>query len=256
MSKDHFELSEVIELFRAFAGQVREAIVGGPGVREMLKWDAILSEPFDPVLREGRWTFPFAGLDFSVPVMGRHNAENAFVSAMLCRELKVPLECIRDALSRFGGIHRRLECVGEARGIRVLDDYAHNPAKVAASWNAVGESGGRILGFWRPHGFGPLSLMKDELVATFRHVVRASDRLWVLPVFFAGGTARKDLTSETFVRLLRDAGVPANYAASYAALGAAVRAEARAGDVVLGMGARDPELPRFARRCLLELARA
>jgi len=130
----------------------------------------------------------------------------------------------------------------------VIDDYAHNPAKLAASWRAVAETAERVHGFWRPHGYGPLALMKDELVAAFGDVCRAADRLFILPVFYAGGTANRTVTAEDFVAALRARGVPAAYAADYDALERELRRDLRPGDSILGMGARDPELPQFARR--------
>lgn len=246
VSKDHFELAEVVDLFRRFAGQVRDLLVAGAGVGQAL--GCPVSEPPARVERVGTaWTFTLDQVRFEVPLPGRHNAENALLAVYLCRRLGVPAETLRAALPEFRGIHRRLEVVGQGRGIRVIDDYAHNPAKLAASWRAVAETADRVYGFWRPHGYGPLALMQEELVAAFADVCRPSDRLFILPVFYAGGTANRTVTSEDFVAALRRRGVPAMYVEDYAALERELRRDLRAGDSILGMGARDPESPRFAR---------
>jgi UDP-N-acetylmuramate--alanine ligase len=255
VSKDHFELEEVAALFRQFAAKVKMGVVGGPGVREALRLQTVKTASFLPQRLASGWEFHVSGFKFQVSLLGRHNAENAFVSVLLCEQLGLPLDRVREALSRFRGIHRRLEKVGETAGITVVDDYAHNPAKIAASWSAVAESAPRVLGFWRPHGYGPLALMKEELAAALAAVCRPGDRVFVLPVFFAGGTADKKFTSEDFVRLLAGRGVPTDFAPDYAALERQLLAISRSGDTILGMGARDPELPRFARRLVQRLGK-
>jgi UDP-N-acetylmuramate--alanine ligase len=247
ISKDHFELDEVVKLFGEFAGRVRRTLLGGAGVASVLGRRA-RDVHAEVVLREGRWRLLVDGREVLSPMMGRHNAENAALAAALCKELGAPPESIVAALGAFRGIHRRLEEVGALAGVRVIDDYAHNPAKIAASWRAAAELGGRVHGYWRPHGFGPLSLMKDELADAFASVCRPDDRLFILPVYYAGGTASKTITSEEFVEALRKRNVPARHVADYEALERELRAGARRGDSVLGMGARDPDLPRFARR--------
>ena len=235
ISKDHFELAEVTELFREFESRVKHPVVHGAGAT------------FAPRREGGAWTFEYKDIEFRVPMIGRHNAENAWVAVQLCDQLGLELDEVREALLRFKGIHRRLERVGERGGVTVIDDYAHNPAKVAASWTAVAESAPRILGFWRPHGYGPLALMKNEMADAFAAACRKTDQVYVLPVYYVGGTASKSVSSEDFVRLLRDKGVDGKYVPDYDHLRRALREEARAGEVILGMGARDPDLPRFAR---------
>lgn len=247
VSKDHFELAEVASLFRAFAGQVRGDVIAGEGVGELLGIRTL--EPRVPAARAGRdWAFTYEGVGFRTALPGRHNAENAVLAVALCHRLGADVERLRDALASFRGVHRRLEVVGERGGARVMDDYAHNPAKLAASWRAAAETAERVHGYWRPHGYGPLALMKDDLVEAFAGVCRTGDRLFILPVYYAGGTASKTVTSEDLVRDLKARGVPAEFASNYAALERVLRSDWQAGDTVLGMGARDPELPRFARQ--------
>ena len=120
-------------------------------------------------------------------------------------------------------------------------------AKIAASWRAVAETARQVHGYWRPHGFGPLALMKDELADAFGSVCKPGDRLYLLPVFYAGGTANKTITSDEFAALLQARGIAAEAVPDYAVLQERLAA-AQPGDAILGMGARDPELPLFARR--------
>jgi len=179
---------------------------------------------------------------------GRHNAENAALALDLCAALGADPAAAVAALARFRGVRRRLELVGTLRGAAVIDDYAHNPAKIAASWSAVAASGARVLGVWRPHGFGPLSLMFDELADTFARALESRHRLFLLPVYYAGGTARGDRTSEDLAAAICARGGAAATVGGYDELEPAIRREAGSGQAILVMGARDPGLSAFCRR--------
>ena len=246
MSADHFSLEETERLFAQFKSQVRrECLVGwAPG----MPWQGLV-----PQLNKQGARFTYAGLDFELPMLGAHNAENALQAAILCQRMGYDLKPIRDALSRFQGIQRRLEKIGEAAGVTVLDEYAHNPAKIAAAWRAVAPHYERVLAFWRPHGYRPLSLMFDDLVDTFAGLCRPEDRLYLMPVYYAGGTVSKQRDSDELVAALRERGVPAAWMTDYDVLMAEMMTQAMAGVVVLGMGARDPGIPRFARELVANL---
>ncbi|MBU0715024.1 MAG: UDP-N-acetylmuramate--alanine ligase [Verrucomicrobia bacterium] len=249
MSKDHFELSEVRHLFKAFAGQVKCGVVGCYGT-------AAADEPlngFKPDLSAEGIHFGYRGVDFNLPLLGRHNAENALQAVMLCERLGYALPLISRALAGFGGIQRRLERLGMGRGVTVIDDYAHNPAKIGAAWDAVAPYYRRVLAVWRPHGFAPLALMLGELVQAFCARAKSADRVFILPVYFAGGTAQRTVTADTLVNALRERGVCAELAANYDDLLARLKAAAQAGDGVLWMGARDPDIGIYARRFVAEL---
>ncbi len=249
ISQDHFTLEEVRELFRAYAAQVREGIVCGAGVAgEIGKPPAEVFEVAAAPERGGEgFSVAWRGQRRGVRQPGAHNALNALMAAELCARLGHAPERIAEALSRFGGIQRRLERVDGGGGVRVVDDYGHNPAKLAAAWSAVAAPGNRVLGAWRPHGYGPLRAMMEPLADAFASVCRAGDQLWLLPVYDAGGTADRSVSSGELAEKLRARGVAAAVAPDYEALGAELAREARAGDTILVMGARDPQLPDFAR---------
>jgi UDP-N-acetylmuramate--alanine ligase len=236
ISADHFSLEETRALFRQFAAQVKKGIVERDDAAE--PWRS-----FRPEVGAGGSRFAYRGLEFRVPLLGRHNAENALQAVMLCERLGHPLDRIAAALPGFHGIRRRLETVGTARGVTVLDDYAHNPAKIRASWETVRPHGRRVIAAWRPHGFGPLAAMEADLRALFGEMIRGGAILHLLPVYYAGGTPKASVDSD---RLARDLG--ADWAPDYETLAGRIAAEAREGDVVLVMGARDPDLPAAARR--------
>ncbi len=249
ISQDHFTLEEVQDLFRAYAAQVRTGIVCGAGVAAVLgKQPAkIVEVAAAPKRTADGYAMTWRGLELAVRQPGAHNALNALMAAELCAHLGYEPKKIAAALARFGGIQRRLERVDAGGGVRVVDDYGHNPAKLAAAWAAVSAPGNRVLGAWRPHGYGPLRAMLDPLADAFAAACRKDDKLWLLPVYDAGGTANRSVSSGELAAKLKARGVAAETAESYAALGDALARTARAGDTILVMGARDPQLPVFAR---------
>jgi len=248
ISKDHFELKEVRELFALFSRQVRKEIIGcdqegGAGA---------YGPDFCPSMTEDGIHFQYQGVDFHLALLGRHNAENALHCVMLCEKLGLDLKDVSRALKKFAGIERRLEVVGRTGGITVIDDYAHNPAKIAAAWLAVEPFARRITAVWRPHGYGPLALMRRELVDAFSKHVRPEDRIIIMSVYFAGGTARKEVTARMLADDLAHKGIPVSYVENYEALRSDLLKSAKPGDVILFMGARDPDLPVFARSFIFE----
>lgn len=261
ISRDHFDLPETLDLFRAFVRQVRSGVVCGPGVKKLLRDGAdpggveLIEEPFEYAEQNGAAGFVRNGVFFPSPLPGRHNVENAWLAVTLGARLGLPAAVLREALASFRGIERRLERVGEVNGILVVDDYAHNPAKIAAAWRTLAQTRRRVLGIWRPHGFGPLAAMRRELADSLAAVCRPDDRLYLLPVFYAGGTTSRAVTSDDLAKDLTDRGVAVERPPDYPALLAALRASARDGDAALFMGARDPGLPRAARQLLGLLGR-
>jgi len=241
VSADHFPIEQARDLFKTFAGQTGRGVVGPWGDSE--PWGG-----FRPELKADGSRFTYGGQAFHLPLLGRHNAENALQAVILCERLGHSPDRIAGALSRFRGIRRRLDVAGVANGVTVIDDYAHNPAKIRAAWQAVAPHYGRVLAAWRPHGFGPLSSMFDGLKALFREMGRTCECLYLLPVYYAGGTPRGTSTSDMLVNELAAEGVPIELARDYGDLAGRMAARARPGDVALSMGARDPDLPALARR--------
>src|SRR5690606_3711557 len=81
--------------------------------------------------------------------------------------LGVGLDQAVAALETFSGIRRRLEVVGTQGGVTVIDDFAHNPDKIAATLKTLHAFDGRLLILFQPHGFGPLKLMQQEFIEGF-----------------------------------------------------------------------------------------
>ncbi len=231
LTEDHHSMAETVELFRTFAGQVSDCVVCGIGVRDLLG-DV-------PVSLED------AGEELEVPLPGRHNGRNA------AAVLKLAVACGCDpeeallAIRTYPGVERRLERKTiPGAGLQVFDDYAHNPEKIAAALEAVQPANGKLVALWRPHGFAPLQHNFEAFADAFAQVLRSEDEAWILPVFYAGGTAPTGGKGHAdLVEAIRARGAYAAALESYPS-----RIDLSPEDVLLVMGARDPELPVFAER--------
>lgn len=257
ISADHFSREEVTEIFRRFSASARGGVLCGPGVASQLalpddreaRCREISLEPL-----EGERGFLFEGERCVLQVPGEHNLENAALAAAAGRAVGLEPPEIAAALALFRGVYRRLQTLGESGGVRVIDDYAHNPAKIRAAWRAVAEDSNRVLGVWRPHGYRPLEAMFDDLVETWAEVCRPDDRLFLLPVFYAGGTVEARVDSALLAEQLCARGLSVDFVESYEALDRLLSEAIRPGDAVLIMGARDPELPVYAKGLAKRLA--
>ena len=173
---------------------------------------------------------------------GRHNRQNAALALRMALALGCDEAKARVALLTFRGVERRLQRVGG----NVFDDYAHNPEKLRAMWTTLAEEyPGGLCAVWRPHGYAPLRKMLDALVEMFTSTIRPQDRLLVLPVYDAGGTADRSINSDALVARLGDKAVAVgDFDEAYA------WCRARRGDFAAFAvcGARDPGLAPFARR--------
>ena len=111
----------------------------------------------------------------------------------------------------------------------------------------------RVLAIYQPHGYGPTRFLRQDFITTFARELTSEDRLWMLEVFYAGGTATRDFSAAGIVDEIKDQGTRAEFAPSREWLIDRIAEEAREGDLVLMMGARDPSLTAFARDILAKL---
>ena len=184
--------------------------------------------------------------DISLAVPGRHNAMNALAALGVARALGLPLADAAAALGRFAGLRRRLETVGVAGGVTVIDDFAHNPDKIAATLATLASQPGRLLIMFQPHGYGPLAKMGDELAATFVGGMRDGDQLYLPDPVYQGGTVDKSRGSDWLAQAINTAGGHAEHIPARAAIGEALLGEALPGDRIAILGARDDTLSDFA----------
>ena len=185
---------------------------------------------------------------------GRHNLSNGLAAIAAARACGVPLREATMALMNFVGIRRRLEVVGTAKDITVIDDFAHNPDKIAATLSTLHAFPGRLLVMWQPHGYGPIKLMKDELIACFVANLAAKDVLVMPEPAYFGGTTDRSMGSKVIADGVAAKDRTAIAFADRATCGDRLVEIAQPGDLIVVMGARDDTLSEFAADVLKRVA--
>lgn len=194
--------------------------------------------------------FHVNGIACRLYVPGHHNIANALAGIAACEAMGVAIGETTKALASFKGIGRRLQVIGQKNGIVVIDDFAHNPDKIAASLSALKAQSGRLLVVFQPHGFAPTRLLKDGLIQAFAQGLDEQDQLLMPEIFYAGGTAQKDISSAHLIDAIAQQNRNAQFIATRDAIQAHLVREAKTGDRIVIMGARDDTLTDFARGIL------
>jgi UDP-N-acetylmuramate--alanine ligase len=265
ISRDHTELEPLRKQFATFAVQCERLFVNARCVEAAALGRTIGATSYGigggadiPVAVGGsspgrargvlRWRGRDVTLD--VPQPGVHNLENAAAAALIALELGIAAAGVERLLPRFPGVARRFESIGvTSSGIRVIDDFAHNAEKIRAALTTAQSGASRVVAVFQPHGYGPARFLRGELRELLPTLLRPADRLCYAEIFYAGGSVTRDVSSRDLA-----ADVGAAFAEDHPAVVRWVVREARPGDTVLLMGARDPELPRLARTVLAALS--
>jgi len=256
ISKDHKTIDELKQLFETLSSQT--------------PWTA--SNADDPILASLPATVRFgrngagswradreellptsvklfkSGVEYHLPLPGNHNLENLCAALCVCEHFGCEQTALADAVRNYEGVARRFFVTTTSQNVHVVDDFAHNPAKIIAAMRAAQGLSKRILAIYQPHGFGPTRFLKDEYIATFRTAFRQNDSLFLLPIYYAGGTAQKDISSEDIIQGLGSVAFSAQALSGRDELLSKLKATVRSGDCVLIMGARDPSLPALVKK--------
>jgi UDP-N-acetylmuramate--alanine ligase len=136
----------------------------------------------------------------SLPMPGEHNVQNAIAAIVVARQLGVADAVIRDGLARFAGVGRRFTKVGEVNGASIIDDYAHNPFKIAAAVRAARQAyKGPIVAIVQPHRYTRLR----DTFEQFATCLNDADVAIIAPVYAAGEQPIDGYSHETYAEALR-----------------------------------------------------
>lgn len=256
ISLDHFELDELKAMFTAF---LKKAPLGAVLNADCSNSMELLKVNPKTVTFGGspKADFSLATLSPALMIPGEHNKLNALAAIAACSLLGISVDTSLEALKTFKGIKRRLEVVGEARGITVIDDFASSPGKIEASLKVAIARSKRTFVVFQPHGFQPTKMMKDEYIKTFASTLRRDDMLIMPDIFYVGGSANlvngevvalpKDISSRDVVEPVKGCGRDAVYIPRRDDIVPYIKERAEPGDVVIVMGSRDESLSDFAR---------
>lgn len=268
---DHKTLEELDELFGNFIARARRGAVlnfDDPKVKELAGRASVpvfsyAIEDDTATLTARNIKFSPASVSFDVhdsesdqthPVNlqqpGAHNVSNALAALSVCKSLDVKMEQAIAGLEKFTGIGRRMDVIGTQNDITVIDDFGHNPDKIAASLKTLKQFTGRLIIIFQPHGFGPLKLMGREIAESFGHHMGEYDVLLMTEPFYAGGTVDRSVGAKDIVALVVAQNREALCFETREEILPFVQANAKPGDRIVVMGARDDSLTDFAREIL------
>lgn len=185
---------------------------------------------------------------FRLNSVGRHNMENVLAAVTVANQLGVPLPVCGEAIASYEGIYRRHQVLGKKDGVLLIDDYAHNPVKCATSIQACQPIAPKVIAWFQPHGYGPTKFLRHDFVDEISKVLRPEDEIWMSEIFYAGGTAVKDISANDLINDLKEKGVNAFFVEERDHLLSAMRPHFTSDCVLLLMGARDPSLEQFAKQ--------
>jgi len=206
LALDHHPVDETAEMFGTFIRNTREKVilnVDDERLAAMAPEGTVTFSLQNPsmyrpeAVEYGPFSTYFAlnGVRFSLSLPGKYNLYNALSCIAFLSETGTPLDAIAGVLPEFDGIDRRFDIYLNDGEHLVIDDYAHNPHKIGSLMEMIKGLGEGVCYIFQPHGFGPTRLMKDEYIKVFADNLRTSDRLILLPIFYAGGTAGRDISS-------------------------------------------------------------
>ena len=196
-------------------------------------------------------SFDVNGISCTIPAIGKHNMENALAAIAATKAAGVPIEKSTAALATFRGIYRRAQLVGKTdTNCFVIDDFAHNPAEVAAVIKACQQIAPRVIAWFQPHGFGPMRFMHNELTTMVGDALREQDIFLIADIYYAGGTVDRNISSTIVSDAMTANGKHAEYVHDKEFSLKRIKELCQPNDAIIVMGARDPHLDEFAKKIL------
>ncbi len=260
LSLDHNPIEKTAEMFETLSRNTKRIVIIGGDDRNLCKCR------FDNPIRFSVDTdseyramaigyqplstnFTLHGVHFRLPLPGKYNLYNALSCIALLSTMGIALKDIAEIVPDFTGIERRFDIYLNNGKQLVIDDYAHNPHKIASLMETVKKIRQRVCYIFQPHGFGPTRLMKQGYIDAFIGNLRKDDHLILLPIYYAGGTTQTDISSENLMDEIKAAGKSAEVLHERPLLFSRLKEW----DNYIVFGARDESLATFTREIALRL---
>jgi len=260
IDKDHQEIAELIDIFETFKNNTKQLFVvnGSNNLANQLSVNAANDFTTDNTAKAGyiadsfkqnglSISFNINGIPFNLNTVGKLNMENALAATAVANQLGVDLKTCAKALSKYEGIYRRHQLLAHKNGIWLIDDYAHNPVKCARSIEACQPIAHKVIAWFQPHGYGPTRFLRADFVKEIAAVLRPQDEIWMSEIFYAGGTAVKDISANDLINDIKLLGKNAFFIEDRNLFFAAAKPHLTNNCVLLLMGARDPGLEQFSK---------
>jgi UDP-N-acetylmuramate--alanine ligase len=260
VEKDHKELDALREIFKIFRDNSRKFIVNQSypataSLSQDIRYDFSVKEKGGGGYKASDFQqqgltirFSVNEIPFHMNLLGTHNMENALAAVAVANQLGVDLSTCAKALEQYEGIYRRNQVLGNKNGVWVIDDFAHNPVKCAAAIRACQPVASKVIAWFQPHGYGPTKFLRHDFVEEIASVLRPVDEIWMSEIFYAGGTAVKDISAGDLIADLKAKNCQAFFVEHRSDFLKQARPHFNADCVILLMGARDPSLENFAQQ--------
>jgi UDP-N-acetylmuramate--alanine ligase len=260
IDKDHQEIEELMQIFTTFKNNTQQLFVVNQSnalakqLSVNVENDFALSLDVEAGYKAAAFVqngltiaFNINGVDFKLNTVGKHNMENALAATAVANQIGVDLKTCAAALEHYEGIYRRHQVLGQKNGVWLIDDYAHNPVKCAKSIEACQPIADKVIAWFQPHGYGPTRFLRNDFVKEIAAVLRPQDEIWMSEIFYAGGTAVKDISANDLINDVKALGKNAFFIEYRKDLLKTIRPKLTPGTVLLLMGARDPSLEHFGK---------
>ncbi|MDR1694791.1 MAG: Mur ligase domain-containing protein [Lactobacillaceae bacterium] len=195
--------------------------------------------------------YKLAGKTFKLKQIGEFNVENALTAIAACSLLGIDKFETAKALEGFLGTKRRLELIGRKNDITVINDFAHNPEKVLASAKALKSYNGRLIIMFQIHGPDPAKLYGMQIMESFAQTLNKDDILLMPEIFYK--TEADKLSAKEMVEYAKKLGLNAAFTETKDKAREIILKNAKAGDRIIAMGARDNSLEDFCKSILKEI---
>jgi UDP-N-acetylmuramate--alanine ligase len=260
IDKDHKDIDELMDVFRLFQTHTTGAFIVNRSHPLAAGLSVNIANDFSSDIsaagfqasnfkQEGlRMSFLINEVPFTMNALGKHNMENALAAVTVSAQCGVSLEKASLALSKYEGIYRRNQVFGCKKGVWMIDDYAHNPVKCAAAIRSCQPLATKVVSWFQPHGYGPTKFLRKDFVDEIAAALRPQDEIWMSEIFYAGGTAVKDISAADLIQDLQEKGCQAFFIENRNDFLVNAKAHLSEGSVLLLMGARDPSLESFAKQ--------
>ena len=266
IDKDHKEIDELIQVFEVFKKNTKNLFIVNQSHVLAKQLSKNINNDFSVDENSGagfiaknfkqqglKISFTINDISFVLNQVGKHNMENALAATAVANQIGVDLTVCAEALQQYEGIYRRHQVFGNRHGVLLIDDYAHNPAKCAASIQACQYISPKVIAWFQPHGYAPTRFLRKDFVEEIAAALRPIDEIWMSEIFYAGGTATKDISASDLINDLKDLNKNAFFVEDRNKLLEEVRSHFSDDCVLLLMGARDPSLEKFAKQVWNEL---
>ncbi len=263
ISHDHEPIETLMEYFETFAEHVKQALVVNydcPNARKIKhrkqtftysikdRHADIFAYNIEAV--DNGVKYSVDGRSFKLQLIGKFNVSNALAAISACVLLGIDKFDAAKALEGFTGIKRRLELAGTKNNISVFDDFAHNASKIEASLSALREYDGRLIVMYQSHKPFSARTTGEEDGVVFGKVLNKDDILLMPEIYMRDPVKDSDISGADLVKYAVDNGVNALFLETKERVRDYILKNARPGDRVVIMGARDNSLPDFSRQLL------